>query len=85
MFSVVIKPNAGFAALDLDSVLFLDEGKRALGRIEDVFGPIHDPFYSVMFNSAKEIAEKNIKAGVKIYYAPSSDHTSYVCLPELMK
>ena len=38
-------PNT--AAVDLESVLFLEKGSRALGRVFDVFGPVSRPFYAV--------------------------------------
>jgi H/ACA ribonucleoprotein complex non-core subunit NAF1 len=41
--------------LDIDSVLFVDRGKRALGRIFDVFGPVTKPFYAVRFNDSNHI------------------------------
>ncbi|RXG53215.1 H/ACA ribonucleoprotein complex non-core subunit NAF1, partial [Armadillidium vulgare] len=55
---VVVKTYPGIPAINLDSILFLDQGKRALGRVDDVFGPIYEPLYVVRFNSPEHIEEK---------------------------
>ena len=47
---VVVQADANSAALDLDSILFLENGQRPLGRIFDVMGPVNQPFYCVRFN-----------------------------------
>ena len=44
---VVVKSLANTAAIDLESVLFLEKGSRTLGRVFDVFGPVSRPFYAV--------------------------------------
>ena len=51
---VVVKSLPDTAAVDLDSVLFLEKGSRALGRVFDVFGPVSRPFYAVRFVSNAE-------------------------------
>ena len=52
---VVIESLPGNPAIDIDSVLFLDHGKRALGRVFDVIGPVALPYYCVRFNSKDHI------------------------------
>ncbi len=47
---VVVRGLPQKPAVDLDSVLFLDKGERALGKVFDVFGPVNAPFYSVRFD-----------------------------------
>ena len=44
---VVVKSLPNTAAVDLESVLFLEKGGRALGRVFDVFGPVTRPYYAV--------------------------------------
>ena len=44
---VVVKAILNFPAIDLDSVLFLENGLRTLGKVFDVFGPVSEPYYSV--------------------------------------
>ncbi len=82
---VVVKGAVGTAALDLDSVLFLDRGQRPLGKIFDVMGPVVQPFYCVRFNSNEHIKEKNVEVGMAVFYAPRTEHTSFIFLSELMK
>ncbi len=62
-------------ALDIDSVLFLDEGDRALGHIFDVFGQVKQPHYCVRFNSKDHIESRGIEPGMKVYCAPRTQHT----------
>ncbi|KAB7504768.1 H/ACA ribonucleoprotein complex non-core subunit NAF1 [Armadillidium nasatum] len=81
---VVVKTYPGLPAVNLDSVLFLDQGKRALGRVDDVFGPIYEPLYVVRFNSPEHIQEKGIKKEEIVYFAPETEHTSFVILDDLI-
>ena len=46
---MVVKSLPNTAAVDLESVLFLEKGGRALGRVFDVFGPVTRPFYAVRY------------------------------------
>lgn len=82
---VVIESCAGIPAIDVDSVLFLDNGQRALGRVFDVFGPVSQPYYSVRFNSDKHIQEKGLERGMDVFYAPKSEYTSFIFLEQLMR
>uniref|UniRef100_A0A0A1X898 H/ACA ribonucleoprotein complex non-core subunit NAF1 n=1 Tax=Zeugodacus cucurbitae TaxID=28588 RepID=A0A0A1X898_ZEUCU len=71
--------------LDLDTVLFLDKGKRVLGEVFDVLGQVADPLYCVRFNTNQHIQEKGINVGDVVYVAPKTDYTQYVILSSLMK
>ena len=82
---VVVKSKPNTAALDLDSILFLDKGQKPLGKVFDVIGPVMQPFYCVGFNSNDHIREKNIEIGNPIFFAPRTEHTNFVFLAELMK
>eukprot|EP00088_Acartia_fossae_P006163 TRINITY_DN12828_c0_g1_i1.p1 TRINITY_DN12828_c0_g1~~TRINITY_DN12828_c0_g1_i1.p1 ORF type:complete len:465 (+),score=70.54 TRINITY_DN12828_c0_g1_i1:31-1395(+) len=82
---VVIESCPGNPAVDLDSVLFLESGKRVLGRVFDVIGPVARPYYCVRFNSRDHIKEKSICAGMDVFYAPKSEYTTFVFLDQLMK
>jgi len=83
---VVIESLPGNPAIDIDSVLFLDHGKRALGRVFDVIGPVALPYYCVRFNSKDHIQEKSVSPGMDVFYAPqSNEFTAYVFLDQLMK
>ncbi|XP_053990219.1 H/ACA ribonucleoprotein complex non-core subunit NAF1, partial [Hylaeus volcanicus] len=46
---VVVRPKPGKPTLNLDTVLFVEKGQRALGKIFDVFGQVSEPHYCVRF------------------------------------
>lgn len=70
--------------LDVDSVLFLDNGKQALGRVFDVIGPVAMPIYCIRFNTNEEILTKGIAVGIKVFCAPRTEHSSFVILSQIM-
>ena len=70
--------------MDLETVLFLDKGKRPLGRVFDVIGPVSLPLYCVRFNSKDHIASHHVEKGTKVYVAPNTQHTSYVFIQQLL-
>lgn len=83
---VVIKPKPGEPTLNLDTILFVNKGTKALGKIFDVFGSVSEPHYCVRFNDAKHIQDNDIKVGMQVYYCPSNtSYTSFVFLHELTK
>lgn len=82
---VLVDSLPGFAALDLDTVLFLEKGKRPLGKVFDVLGQISRPLYCIRFNSRQQISESAIEVGMKVYFAPQTEHTQYVILTDIMK
>ena len=82
---VVVRPKSGKPTLNLDTVLFVERGRRVLGRIFDVFGQVTDPHYCVRFNSSKHIEESKIKPGMNVYYCPNTEYTTVVFLHELTK
>ncbi len=82
---VVVRALPGVPAIDLDSVLFLDGGRRSLGRVFDVFGRVAQPFYSVRFNSADHIREKEVSVGEDVFCAPRTEHTAFVFVEQLRR
>ena len=62
----VIKSANESMALNEESILF-KEDKTVFGKIFEVFGPVKDPFYSVRFNNAKEIEQKEIRVGLPVF------------------
>ncbi|XP_068617740.1 H/ACA ribonucleoprotein complex non-core subunit NAF1 [Battus philenor] len=83
---VVVRALPETPAVDLDSILFLDNGARALGRVFDVFGPVTEPHYCVRFNSQDHVKERGVEPGMDVFIAPRDrNHTNYVFLSELMK
>ena len=81
---VVVESIPGKPALDLDTVLFLELGKRALGRVFDVLGPVSQPWYAVRFNSAAHARERGALPGLAVFFSPKSELTSFVFLEQLM-
>jgi rRNA processing protein Gar1 len=53
----VIRSAAGRPALDLDSVLCLED-RKLIGRVFETFGQVSDPFYSVLIASEAKKKEK---------------------------
>ncbi|GAB1866232.1 H/ACA ribonucleoprotein complex non-core subunit NAF1 [Camponotus japonicus] len=82
---VIVKPKPNKPTLHVDTVLFLEKGERALGKILDVFGPVSEPNYCICFNSCEHIQENNIKVGMPVYYCPNTQYTSLIFLHELYK
>lgn len=82
---VVVKAFPNTPAIDIDSVLFLEGGTQALGKVFDVFGPVCQPFYSVRFNSGDHIKEKDIKIDSPVFYAPRTEYANFVFVEHLRK
>ena len=82
---VVVKAHPNTAALDIDSVLFLEKGKRTLGKVFDVIGPVASPFYCIRFNSTQHIKDNNVTVESEVYCAPRTEHTSFVFVEQLRK
>ncbi|CAL8126590.1 unnamed protein product [Orchesella dallaii] len=82
---VIVEAYPNTPALDLDSVLFLEEGDRALGHIFDVIGPVKQPMYCVRFNSKEHIQKNKVAIGMQVFCAPKTPYTSFVFLAQLRK
>lgn len=82
---VIVEAFLNNPALDIDSVLFVDRGQRALGRIFDVFGPVTKPFYAIRFNNTKHILNFNVQIKEPVYCAPKTEYASYVLVSQLMQ
>lgn len=82
---VIVKPMPGKPTLNLDTILLVDKGKRALGKILDIYGHVSEPLYCVRFNSSEHIKECNIEVGMTVYYCPNMPSTSILFPHELRK
>ncbi|KMY90862.1 H/ACA ribonucleoprotein complex non-core subunit NAF1 isoform X2 [Drosophila simulans] len=80
---VSVLPNS--MLFDLDTVLFLEKGRKVLGEVFDVLGQVSDPLYCVRFNSNQQILDRGIKIGDVVYCAPKTEHTQFVILSKLMQ
>jgi H/ACA ribonucleoprotein complex non-core subunit NAF1 len=66
--------------LDEETILF-DSNRNAIGKIFEIFGPVASPFYSIRFNTTKEIKENNLELEINsfVFYAPESQkYTKYI-------
>lgn len=83
--SVIIESLPNIPAYDIDTLLFLENGKVPLGYIHDVLGPVTSPMYAIRFNSVEEINLLNITKGLPVFCAPKTAHTQYVFLKQLLE
>lgn len=83
---VVIESVKSMPPLDLDTILFKQDGKP-IGQIFDVFGSIREPHYSVRFTNANQIKEKGINIDESIFFLPQTDRaiTKFAFVEELRK
>lgn len=82
---MLVESLPNFAAVDIDTVLFLDKGNRTLGQVFDVMGNVSSPIYCVRFNKTQDIAAKNVTVGLKVFVAPQTEYTNFIVLSDLMK
>lgn len=83
-FPVLVEALQNSVPLDIDSVLFLDYGKLALGHVFDVIGPVSMPIYCVRFNKHDDIVAKGIAVGNKVFCAPRTEYSQFVILSQIM-
>jgi H/ACA ribonucleoprotein complex non-core subunit NAF1 len=81
---VLVEGFPNTVPLDIDSVLFLDQGKLALGKIFDVIGPVSKPIYCIRFNNHEDIISKGIAVGNKVFCAPRTEYSQFVILSQIM-
>lgn len=81
---MLVESLPNFAAVDIDTVLFLEKGNRTLGQVFDVMGNVSSPIYCVRFNNAQDISTKNIVVGLTVYVAPQTEYTNFIVLSDLM-
>lgn len=82
---MLVESKAGFAAVDIDTVLFLEKGNRTLGQVFDVMGNVASPIYCVRFNNVQDIRMKNVSVGQTVYVAPQTEYTNFIVLSDLMQ
>ncbi|KAH6673833.1 Gar1/Naf1 RNA binding region-domain-containing protein [Halenospora varia] len=64
-----------YRVLESGSVLCLED-RTVIGVVSETIGRVEQPFYSVLFTNAGEIAEAGLSSGVQIFY--STQHSTYV-------
>ncbi|VVC40815.1 Hypothetical protein CINCED_3A018191 [Cinara cedri] len=82
---VIVEAFLNHDALDIDSVLFVDRGQRALGKIFDVFGPVNKPYYAVRFNDANHIKRFSVQIKEPVYCAPQTEYANYIVISQLLE
>jgi len=82
---VIVEAFVNQSALDIDSVLFIDRGERALGKIFDVFGPVSKPFYAVRFNNSEHIKTFNLLIKEPVFCAPETEYANFILVSKLMQ
>jgi H/ACA ribonucleoprotein complex non-core subunit NAF1 len=78
--SVTCDETRQVPALDEETILF-DSKRKALGKIFEIFGPVSSPFYSIRFNSAKDIKDNDLDLNVNsfVFFAPeSTKYTKFI-------
>ncbi|KAK9885489.1 hypothetical protein WA026_010981 [Henosepilachna vigintioctopunctata] len=81
---VCVVPLPNMPAYDLNTIFFLDEGKKVLGYPWDVMGQVKSPTYVFKLNEHL-IQDLSIEKDAKVYCVPNSKYTSLVQVDELMK
>ncbi|XP_018564932.1 H/ACA ribonucleoprotein complex non-core subunit NAF1 [Anoplophora glabripennis] len=84
---ITVEAIPGMPAYDLDTCLFVEDKtlKKPLGAVYDVIGPVASPLYCIRFQYASDIADLNLKKGMKVFCAPKSKFTRYVFVKELLR
>lgn len=83
-FLIVVESHSGIPPLNLDSILFLDNGERVLGQVYDVIGSVNQPHYVIRFNSQEHLDNAKIEPGMVVYYAPLLMYTKYVFMRDVL-
>nr|CAD1839290.1 unnamed protein product [Ananas comosus var. bracteatus] len=55
--------------LNEGSILWISESRKALGLVDEIFGPVKNPYYVVRYNSDKELPA-GISAGTPVSFVP---------------
>ncbi|XP_020260701.1 H/ACA ribonucleoprotein complex non-core subunit NAF1-like [Asparagus officinalis] len=64
---VIVEGSEKHSSLNEGSILWITETRLPLGRIDEIFGPVKNPFYVVWYNSDEEVPQ-GISIGVAISF-----------------
>ena len=67
---VIVQCQPGGRALDLGSAVCMED-RTALGRVDEVFGPVSEPMYSIRALEGVEVAKCGLAEGMRMYSVPS--------------
>ena len=72
-------------------LLFMSKGTTMMNclfsrQVFETFGPVQTPFYSVRFNVDRDINDKDVHVGDKVFYAPDMmEFSNFVFVTQLKK
>jgi H/ACA ribonucleoprotein complex non-core subunit NAF1 len=69
------KTSGEYQVLESGSVLCL-ENRSVIGAVSETIGRVQQPFYSVLFTNATELAEAGLEVGTKVFYP--EQHATFV-------
>ena len=75
---LIVQCQPGGRALDLGSAVCM-ENRTALGRVDEVFGPVSEPMYCIRPLEGVDVVKAGLVEGARVYNVPSQ--SSYV-LPD---
>ena len=75
---VIVQCQPGGRALDLGSAVCMDD-RTALGRVDEVFGPVSEPMYSIRPLDGVDVVKAGLMEGMRVFNVPSQ--STYV-LPD---
>ncbi|NXI12722.1 NAF1 protein, partial [Irena cyanogastra] len=81
---VIIESLKGLPPVNEESIIF-KEGRQAVGKIFEIFGPVSHPFYVIRFNNSEHIKEKGINVQDSMYFAPSVEDFTQCIFAEKLK
>lgn len=84
--TIVIESCPSMPPLDLDSVLFREDGHK-IGAIHDVFGPVKCPLYSIKMGKKEDSKGEDISTKMPVYFVPQVERslTKFVFIDQLEK
>ncbi|XP_035671423.1 H/ACA ribonucleoprotein complex non-core subunit NAF1-like, partial [Branchiostoma floridae] len=82
---VVVQSYPNTPALDAETLLF-NSDRQSIGLVNETFGPVIQPSYSIQFSSAKKIEALGLSLQNEVFFAPEvQDFTVYVFTQNLIK
>ncbi|KAI6651588.1 H/ACA ribonucleoprotein complex non-core subunit NAF1 [Oopsacas minuta] len=82
---VILASTPGTPPLDAETRVFTSD-RKCIGVVYETFGPVKQPFYSILFDSPQAIRAMGIKIGQPLYCSPAdSQLTQFVFLKDVKK
>ena len=82
---VILASSPGTPPLDAETRVFTAD-RKCIGVVYETFGPVKQPFYSILFDSPQTIKSAGLKIGQPLYCSPAdSQLTQFVFLRDVKK